>query len=61
MSTDTALKTFSLENDILQVSPQDEIYRYDREADRQLNREEPWKKECVLPALSSHTSNSQGA
>ncbi len=30
-SSDTALKTFSLTNDIKQISPQDEIYKYDPE------------------------------
>jgi COP9 signalosome complex subunit 5 len=43
----TALKSFSLANNILQVAPQDEIYRFDAEANRAINREEPWTKECV--------------
>ena len=46
-SSSTALKTFSLANDILEVSPQDEIYRFDPAANAKLNRESPWTKECV--------------
>jgi len=45
MSSSTALKTFSLENNIRQVSPEDEIYRYDADADKKINDEEPWKQE----------------
>jgi COP9 signalosome complex subunit 5 len=45
MSRSTALKTFSLENDIREVSPEDEIYRYDAKADKKINDEEPWKHE----------------
>lgn len=44
---DTALKTFSLTNDVLEISPQDEIYRFDAEENRRINREAPWTKECV--------------
>jgi COP9 signalosome complex subunit 5 len=44
-SSDTALKTFSLTNDILEISPQDEIYKYDVEANRRLIREQPWTSE----------------
>jgi len=57
-SSSTALKTFSLENDILEVSPQDEIYRYDHEANKVILREEPWKKEpgyfktCKISAVA---------
>ena len=43
----TALKSFSLENNILEVSPNDEIYRFDADADKAINQEAPWKKEWV--------------
>jgi COP9 signalosome complex subunit 5 len=45
MSSSTALKTFSLTNDIIEISPQDEIYRFDAAADKRINNEQPWKKE----------------
>lgn len=48
-SSDTALKTFSLTNDVLEVSPQDEIYRYDKEENTRINREAPWSNECGVP------------
>jgi COP9 signalosome complex subunit 5 len=54
----TALKTFSLENNILEVSPQDEIYRFDAKADKQINDEQPWKKDphyfksCKISAIA---------
>ncbi|KAJ3710361.1 Mov34-domain-containing protein [Lentinula guzmanii] len=41
----TALKTFSIENDIVELSPQDDIYRFDEDADRKINREIPWSKD----------------
>ena len=47
MSSNTAFRTFSLANDVLEISPQDEIFRFDPEANRRLNREQPWAKECV--------------
>ncbi|KAF8735588.1 hypothetical protein AX14_001838 [Amanita brunnescens Koide BX004] len=54
----TALKSFSLENDILDVSPQDEIYRFDPEQDKRINRDSPWKndphyfKSCKISAVA---------
>jgi len=45
MSKGIALKSFSLTNNIFEVSPQDEIYRFDAEANKKLNREAPWTKE----------------
>jgi len=45
MSGDIAFKNFSLTNDILEVPPQDEIYRYDVKANKQINDEQPWAKE----------------
>lgn len=50
-SSSTAFKTFSLTNDILEVSPQDEIFKYDPEADKRLAREQPWSRECVRVRL----------
>lgn len=47
-SSKMALQTFSIENDILEISPQDEIYRFDEAANKQINREAPWAQECVL-------------
>ncbi|EIN08800.1 Mov34-domain-containing protein [Punctularia strigosozonata HHB-11173 SS5] len=55
---DTALRTFSLENDVLEVSPQDEIYRFDAEENRRINRESPWStdphyfKTCKISAVA---------
>jgi COP9 signalosome complex subunit 5 len=43
-----ALQTFSIENDILEISHQDEIYRFDEAANKQVNREAPWAQEWVL-------------
>lgn len=45
MSKGTALQTFSLTNNILEVPPQDEIYRFDADANRKFNQEMPWTKE----------------
>ena len=47
MSSSTALKTFSLTNEILEVSPQDEIYRFDVEANKKINRDALWTKESA--------------
>ncbi|KAG8850790.1 COP9 signalosome catalytic subunit rri1 [Serendipita sp. 411] len=53
-----ALKTFSLTNDIVEVSPQDEIYKYDAAADRQINNQAPWSsdphhfKSCRISAVA---------
>src|SRR6266702_967217 len=38
-SSDTALKTFSSTNDIKDIPEQDEIYKFDVEANKRLNRE----------------------
>ncbi|KAK7032927.1 MPN domain-containing protein [Favolaschia claudopus] len=57
-SSATALSTFNLANDVLEVSPEDEIYRFDAEANRRINREEPWKKDphyfksCKISAVA---------
>ncbi|KAH7909827.1 JAB1/Mov34/MPN/PAD-1 ubiquitin protease-domain-containing protein [Hygrophoropsis aurantiaca] len=58
MSSSTAFKTFSLANDVLEVSPQDEIYAFDAEANRKINREELWTKDphyfkaCKISAVA---------
>jgi COP9 signalosome complex subunit 5 len=44
-SSDTALKSFALTNDVIEISPQDEIYKFDVEANRRLIREQPWTSE----------------
>ncbi|KZT20944.1 Mov34-domain-containing protein [Neolentinus lepideus HHB14362 ss-1] len=41
----TALKTFSLTNDIIEVSPEDEIYRYNKDSQKKLDKEAPWSKD----------------
>ncbi|KAG6884932.1 hypothetical protein C0993_007196 [Termitomyces sp. T159_Od127] len=51
-SSSTAQKNFNLANNIIELSPQDEIYRFDQEANRKLNREMPWTKECVTNDLT---------
>ncbi|KAF8801678.1 Mov34-domain-containing protein [Phlegmacium glaucopus] len=58
MSKSTALQTFSLTNNILEVPPQDEIYRFDVEANRKFNQEMPWTKDphyfktCKISAVA---------
>jgi len=58
MSSGIALKSFSLTNNILEVPPQDEIYRFDVEADKKINREAPWTKDphyfksCKISAIA---------
>ena len=42
-----AFKTFCLENGITDLDPEDEIFRYDPEESKRINKEQPWKKECV--------------
>lgn len=54
----TAFKTFSLTNDIYEVSPEDEIYKYDHESTRRLSREAPWSRDphyfkvCKISAVA---------
>ncbi|KIY49923.1 Mov34-domain-containing protein [Fistulina hepatica ATCC 64428] len=45
METRTALQTFSLTNDVVEVSPQDEIFNFDVVQNRQINREQPWTED----------------
>lgn len=53
-----ALQTFSIENDILEISPQDEIYRFNEAANKQINREAPWAQDphyfkiCKISAVA---------
>jgi COP9 signalosome complex subunit 5 len=42
------LKTFSLANNIVEVSPQDEIYRFNAEANKAIVAEAPWSKEYTV-------------
>ncbi|KAK7463427.1 COP9 signalosome catalytic subunit rri1 [Stygiomarasmius scandens] len=55
---DTALKTFSLANDIVDVSPDDAIYKFDADANRQIQRDAPWEKDphyfksCKISAVA---------
>ncbi|KAI0766290.1 Mov34-domain-containing protein [Irpex lacteus] len=57
-SSSTALRSFSLANDILEVSPQDEIYRFDPVANREINAAQPWVKDphyfktCKISAVA---------
>jgi hypothetical protein len=53
MSSTTARKTFALANDIVNVSPQDEIYVFNAEANKRLNDEAPWKKELSQAAFDA--------
>ncbi|KIP09733.1 hypothetical protein PHLGIDRAFT_18515 [Phlebiopsis gigantea 11061_1 CR5-6] len=58
MSSSTAYKTFSLTNDVREISAQDEIFRFDPEANKRLNREQPWAKDphyfktCKISAVA---------
>lgn len=45
MPSNIALQSFSLNNNIREITPQDEIFRFDVEADKRINREVPWTKE----------------
>ncbi|KAJ3512408.1 hypothetical protein NLJ89_g3542 [Agrocybe chaxingu] len=53
-----ALGSFSLMNNITEISPQDEIYRFDAEANKKINREAPWAKDphyfksCRISAIA---------
>ncbi|KAF8656965.1 hypothetical protein AX16_002320 [Volvariella volvacea WC 439] len=58
MSSKTALQTFSLTNNIVEVPPEDEIYKFDAEANKKLNREAPWSRDphffktCKISAVA---------
>ncbi|TFK23524.1 Mov34-domain-containing protein [Coprinopsis marcescibilis] len=57
-SSHTALQSFSLTNNILEISPQDEIYKFDAEENRRINQEAPWTKDphyfksCKISAVA---------
>ncbi|KZT10221.1 Mov34-domain-containing protein [Laetiporus sulphureus 93-53] len=57
-SSSTAFKTFSLTNNILDLSPQDEIYRFDPEENRKILRDQPWVRDphyfkvCKISAVA---------
>ncbi|KAF8997757.1 JAB1/Mov34/MPN/PAD-1 ubiquitin protease-domain-containing protein [Cyathus striatus] len=58
MSSSTALQNFTLNNNILELTPQDEIYRFDADENRRINREAPWAKDphyfksCKISAIA---------
>ncbi|KAF9493404.1 Mov34-domain-containing protein [Pleurotus eryngii] len=58
MSSSTAYKSFNLANDVLEVSPQDQIFKFDLEENRRIDREAPWKadphyfKSCKISAIA---------
>ncbi|KAI0360499.1 Mov34-domain-containing protein [Trametes cingulata] len=57
-SSNIALKTFSLENDIKELSAQDEIFRYDPQENKRINNERPWARDphyfkvCKISAVA---------
>jgi len=58
MSSRTALQNFSLANSILEISPQDEIYRFNPDENRRIDAEAPWTKDphyfksCKISAVA---------
>ncbi|KAI5888205.1 Mov34-domain-containing protein [Schizophyllum commune H4-8] len=58
MSSSTAFQTFSIENDVLSVPPQDAIWKFDADENRKINREAPWSKDphyfklCKISAVA---------
>ncbi|KAK0461144.1 JAB1/Mov34/MPN/PAD-1 ubiquitin protease-domain-containing protein [Desarmillaria tabescens] len=57
-SSSTALKTFSLTNSILEISPQDAIYKFDADEAKRIDQESPWSKDphffksCKISAVA---------
>nr|GAT57603.1 predicted protein [Mycena chlorophos] len=57
-SSSTAFKSFSLENDVATLAPSDEIFKFDVDANRRINREAPWSKDphyfksCKISAVA---------
>lgn len=51
-SSNIAFQSFNLANDVYELSPQDEIFKFDVEANKALNREAPWSKECAAKPYS---------
>ena len=48
MDTDTALKTFSLANDVRELDAADEMLVFDKAEAQRIDKEAPWRKELVL-------------
>ena len=46
-SSSTAFRTFDLANDIQELSPDDELFRYDEKADKAFGNQAPWKNKYV--------------
>lgn len=46
-SSNIAQKTFELNNDVLEIDPADEIFKYDAALQKKIDKESPWSKECV--------------
>lgn len=44
-SSNIPMNSFLLANDILEVSSQDEIYKFDSDANKAINRQAPWSSE----------------
>ncbi|GLB38959.1 putative JAB/MPN domain containing protein [Lyophyllum shimeji] len=57
-SSSVARETFALANQIRELSPQDEIFRFDAEENRRINQEAPWTKDphyfklCKISAVA---------
>lgn len=57
-SSSIAQKTFELSNQIIDLSPQDQIFRYDADEDKKVNRESLWTKDphyfksCKISAVA---------
>ncbi|KAG6331296.1 hypothetical protein ID866_7794 [Astraeus odoratus] len=57
-SSNVAFQTFSLANQISEISPQDEIFAFDAEANRKINQQAPWDqdpqyfKSCKISAVA---------
>ncbi|KAI9065609.1 Mov34-domain-containing protein [Trametes sanguinea] len=55
---DIALKTFSLANDIKELSAQDEIFRFDPQENKRINNDRPWARDphyfkvCKISAVA---------
>ncbi|KAG8216590.1 JAB1/Mov34/MPN/PAD-1 ubiquitin protease-domain-containing protein, partial [Butyriboletus roseoflavus] len=58
MSSSTAYQSFSLANQVYQISPKDEIYAFDVEANKRILQQTPWKqdpnyfKSCKISAVA---------
>jgi len=58
MSSKIAFQTFGIANKLVEISPQDEIYKYDKDEDKKVNNAAPWKndpnyfKSCRISAIA---------